>query len=118
MKYRIHSIYAIDKVNTNCQVDITLLNPRLVVFPRRKDMKMSESPSGQGTGVSTTFFMPFKDGVFGGSVQVVLAFDQKIEVSRPIMNSEGAVTGYEPYKTYTQELDLNAVSIIAVPPKR
>ena len=118
MKYRIHSIYEIDKVNTNCQVDISLLNPRLIVLPRRKNVKTSEPPGGRGTGVSTAFFMPFKDGVFGGSVKVVLAFDQKIEVSRPTINAEGAVTGYEPYKTYTQELDLDAVSIIAVTPKK
>lgn len=118
MKYRIHSIFVIDKVNTNCQVDITLLNPRLVILPRRKDMKMSESPAGRGTKLSTAFFMPFKNGAFVGSVDVVLAFDQKLDVSRPVRNSEGVVTGYEPYKTYTQELDLTAVSIIAIPPKR
>ncbi|MBI5723153.1 MAG: hypothetical protein HZA50_04280 [Planctomycetes bacterium] len=118
MKYRIHSIFEIDKVNTDCQVDITLLNPRLAVYPRRKDMKMSESPAGQGKGVSTSFFMPFKDGVFGGSEWVVLAFDQKLEVSRPIVNSEGVVTRYEPYKTYTQELTLDVVSIIASSPKK
>ena len=48
----------------------------------------------------------------------MLAFDQKLEVSQPKINSEGEVTGYEPYKTYTQELDLDAVSIVAASPKK
>jgi hypothetical protein len=116
MKYQIHSMFEIDKVNTLCRVDITLLNPRLEVFPRRKDMNKFDAPAGKG--VSTGFFMPFKDGVFGGGVKVVLAFDQKLEVSRPIVKSDGTVIRYEPYKTYTQELDLDAVSIIASSPKK
>lgn len=115
-KYRIFSMFPIDKVNTNCQVDITLLNPRLEIYPSRRKVKKFDPPAGGK--VSTGFFMPFKDGVFGGSVKVVLAFDQKLKVSKPIVDSRGVVVRYDPYKTYTQELDLDAVSIIASPPRK
>jgi hypothetical protein len=116
-KYRIFSIYEIDKVNTNCRVDVTLLNPRLEVYPRRKDMQKTDASAG-GKGVAASFSLPCKDGVFTGSLKVVLAFDQKLEVSRPIVRADGVVEKYVPYKTYTQELDLDAVTLVASPPKK